>query len=196
MIIPKFAQNGALPPFIDESPTDLAKRSPFGADIYQLIERFCTTKQRAELLKGLNAYRKHLFEGGFVTGYQWIDGSFVEDVETTRGRPPGDIDVVTLFSRPLKFQNDPESWIAEYSSVLHVKFFETRNMKPIYKCDTCSIDLEAGHTSLVRDTMYWGGLFTDIRGSTEKKGIVSIPLMGDPMEFTAVNNMIGGKFDV
>jgi hypothetical protein len=196
MIIPKFAPNGALPPFIDGSPTNPAKRSPFHTNIYQVVDRFCTTKHRAVLLKGLNAYRKHLFEGGFVAGQQWIDGSFVEDVEATRLRPPGDIDVVTLFNRPIKFQNDPLAWSSAYSSVLHLKFFETRNMKPVYKCDTFSIDLEAGSTSLVRDTMYWGGLFTDIRGSTEKKGIVSIPLATDPMEFNAIDNKIGGKFDV
>jgi hypothetical protein len=196
MIIPNFAPNGTLPPFIDGSPTDPAKRSPFGATMYQLIDRFCTTSHRAILLKGLNAYRKHLFEGGFVTGYQWIDGSFVEDVENTRGRPPGDIDVVTLFNRPLKYQHDATSWFSAYSSVLHAKYFETRNMKPVYKCDTFAIDLDAGHISLVRDTMYWGGLFTDIRGSSEKKGIVSIPLACDPMEFKAVDHKIGGKFDV
>lgn len=196
MSIPHFAPNGALPPFIDGNPTNPAKRSPFEADIHLLVERFCTSKHRATLLKGLNTYRKHLFEGGFVDGYQWIDGSFVEDVENTRGRPPSDIDVVTLFNRPLKFQNDPSAWYSAYASVLHLKFFETRNMKPVYKCDTFCIDLDAGHASLVRDTMYWGGLFTDIRGSTEKKGIVSIPLATDPMEFTAVDNKIGGKFDV
>ena len=57
MIIPNFAPNGALPPFVDGSPANPAKRSPFGADIFQLVDRFCTTKQRAELLKvPLNSY--------------------------------------------------------------------------------------------------------------------------------------------
>lgn len=196
MIIPDFAPNGALPPFIDGNPTDPAKRSPFKVDIFQLVDRFCTTRRRAELLMGLNAYRKHLFQGGFISGYQWIDGSFVEDVEENRGRPPSDIDIVTLFNRPVRYQVDPALWPKEYSSFLHIKFFETRNMKPVYNCDTFSVDLEAGQESLVRDTMYWGGLFTDIRGSTEKKGIVSIPLATDPMEFRAVEGKIGGKLDV
>ncbi len=196
MTIPDFAPNGALPPYIDRDATNPAKRSPFKADIYQLVNRFCTSAQRAKLLKGLNSYREHLFKGGFISGYQWVDGSFVEDVEVTRSRSPNDIDIVTLFNRPLKYQNNSALWVSDYSSNLHRMFFETRNMKPQYKCDTFAIDLEAGSESLVRDISYWGGLFSDIRGSTEKKGIVSIPLAIDPLEFNAVNNMIGGKFDV
>lgn len=196
MIIPPFAASGALPPFIDASPTDPAKRSPYQTDMFQLVERFCTSPHRAKLLLGLNAYRQHLFDGGFVSGHQWVDGSFVEDVEVIRGRPPSDIDVITLFNRPIKFQVGGVSWATAYQTTLHWQFFETKNMKPIYSCDTFSIDLDADATSLVSATMYWGGLFTDIKGSTEKKGIVSIPLANDPMEFVAVTNAIGGKFNV
>lgn len=196
MLIPPFSPSGALPPFVDSSPTNPAKRSPYETDVYQLVERFCTTKHRATLLIGLNAYREHLFRGGFISGHQWIDGSFVEDVETVRGRPPSDIDVVTLFNRPIKYQHDAPLWAADYSGNIHERFFATKKMKPLYNCDTYSIDLDADAASLVSATMYWGGLFTDIRGSTEKKGIVSIPLAQDPMEFTAVSNLIGGKFDV
>jgi hypothetical protein len=196
MNIPAFGTNGTLPPFIENSPTIRAKRSPFRATIFEVIDRFCVSRERAELLKGLNAYRKHLFGGGFLTGDQWIDGSFVEDVEKLRGRPPGDIDVVTLFNRPLKYQIDAAAWDVAYEAFIHSNYFSTKRMKPIYRCDTWSIDLNASPTSLVRDTMYWGGLFSDIKKSTEKKGIVSIPLPTDPMEFSAVNSMIEGKFDV
>lgn len=196
MKIPSFGQNGVLPPYIDNSPTVPAKRSPFKADVFELVERFCTSRERAALLMGLNAYRTHLFNGGFVSGDQWIDGSFVEDVETVRGRPPKDIDVVTLFNRPLKYQSDAAAWDTAYETFIHADFFATKNMKPTFCCDTFSIDLNAGPTSLVRDTMYWGGLFSDIRASTEKKGIVSIPLSADPMEFVAVKALIRREFDV
>jgi hypothetical protein len=196
MNIPAFAPNGALPPFVDGDPTDVAKRSPFEVSIFEVVDRFCTSKPRACLLKGLNAYRKHLFTGGFVSGLQWIDGSFVEDVETLRGRPPSDIDVVTMFNRPLTYQGGSVDWQTVYSSLLHRAYFDTTQMKPKFGCDTYSIDLDVSGSSLVRATTYWGGLFTDIRGSTEKKGIVSIPLATDPMEFAAIDDKIGGNFDV
>lgn len=37
---------------------------------------------------------------GLVEGFQWIDGSFLEHVESTEGRDPRDIDVVTFFRLP------------------------------------------------------------------------------------------------
>ena len=196
MKIPPFTSSGVLPPFIDASPTDPAKRSPYSCDMFQLVERFCTSAHRARLLLGLNAYRKHLIDGGFVSGYQWIDGSFVEDAETTRGRSPSDIDVITLFNRPIKYQVSKVAWAADYQATLHRDYFDTKRMKPRYNCDTYSIDLDADQASLVEHTMYWGGLFTDIKGSTEKKGIVRIPLPKDQMEFSAISTLIGGKFDV
>lgn len=196
MIIPPFSASGVLPAFIDASPTVPAKRSPYTTDMFQLVERFCTSAHRAKLLLGLNSYRRHLSEGGFASGYQWIDGSFVEDVETTRGRPPSDIDVVTLFNRPIKYQVSVDLWDSDYRATLHEAYFSTQHMKPRYYCDTYSIDLDADQSSLVDHTMYWGGLFTDIKGSTEKKGIVRVPLASDPMEFSAISIAIGGKFNV
>jgi len=44
-------------------------------------------------------YRAALRDLG-LNGVQWINGSFCEDVERTRGRPPGDIDLVSLIVRP------------------------------------------------------------------------------------------------
>ena len=37
---------------------------------------------------------------GYQAGFQWLDGSFMEDVETLEGRPPGDIDVVSFVQNP------------------------------------------------------------------------------------------------
>ena len=196
MAIPDFAPHGALPPFVEGDPITASGRSPYTAEMQDFVERFCTTSHRAKLLRGLNAYRKHLFEGGFVSGYHWLDGSFVENVEATRSRPPRDIDVVTLFNRPIKYQANLASWAIDYPSQLHGQFFETRNMKPRYNCDTYAINLDAESRALVRDTTYWFGLFSEMRGSTEKKGIVEIPLANDPMEFDAIDGQIGGKFSV
>ncbi|MBZ0161820.1 MAG: hypothetical protein K8H74_03820 [Notoacmeibacter sp.] len=196
MPIPEFADHGALPPYISGHPTTPSARSPYPATMMEVVERFCTSLDRAKLLKGLNQYRKHLHSGGFISGTQWIDGSFIENVEAMRKRSPSDIDVVTLFSRPLKYQVEPNSWAKDYENYIFGAFFDTRKMISAYRCDTYGVDLDAGARALVRNSTYWFGLFSDIRGSTEKKGIVEIPLAMDPMEFLAIDQAIGGKFDV
>ncbi|WP_417436260.1 DUF6932 family protein [Hoeflea sp.] len=196
MPIPEFADHGALPPFISGHATSPSARSPYPATMLEVVERFCTSLDRAKLLKGLNLYRKHLHSGGFVSGTQWVDGSFIENVEANRKRSPRDIDVVTLFSRPLKYQVDPDTWATDFESHIFGAYFDTRNMKLAYRCDTYGVDLDAGPRALVRNSTYWFGLFSDMRGSAEKKGILEIPLAADPMEFLAIDQAIGGKFDV
>jgi len=196
MPIPDFANHGGLPPFINGHPTLPDARSPFLATMQEVVERFCTSQDRAKLLKGLNEYRRHLHSGGFVAGAQWIDGSFVEDVEKTRRRSPNDIDIVTLYHRPIKYAANPQLWSQEYTTYLRGKFFDTHSIKPIYLCDSYDIDLDAGAKPLVRNTTYWFGLFTDMRGSGSKKGIIEVPLAVDPMEFEAVEQAIGSRFNV
>jgi hypothetical protein len=196
MPIPDFADHGGLPPFVNGHPTLPNARSPFEATMQEIVDRFCTSAHRAKLLKGLNEYRKLLHSGGFLAGSQWIDGSFVEDVEKTQKRNPNDIDVVTLYHRPIKYQSDPQSWGADYTNHLRNQFFNTIAIKPVYLCDTYDIDLDAGSRPIVRNTTYWFGLFTDMRGSGSKKGILEVPLAVDPMEFAAVDQAIGSRFDV
>jgi hypothetical protein len=196
MSIPDFADHGGLPPFINGHPTIPNARSPFEATMQELVNRFCTTNDRAKLLKGLNEYRKHLYSGGFVVGSQWIDGSFVENIEKISQRSPNDIDIVTLYHRPIKYKINPHSWSADYPNHLRNRFFDTHSMKQVYHCDTYDIDLDAGPKSIVRNSTYWFGLFSDMRGNGVKKGIVEIPLASDPMEFSAIDQAILSRFDV
>ncbi|MBI1220272.1 MAG: hypothetical protein GC186_17190 [Rhodobacteraceae bacterium] len=196
MAIPRFAEHGALPAFIEGNPTAIIARSPYLASMYEFVERFCTSPHRAKLLQGFNEYRKHLHKAGFVSGFQWLDGSFIEDVEVTQKRNPNDIDVVTLFNRPLKYQVEPSKWVSDYEGYLFKGYFDTRLMKPKFKCDTYGVDLDAGQRALIRGTTYWFGLFSDMRGSLAKKGIVEIPLATDLMEFSAIDQVIGGRFNV
>lgn len=196
MPIPEFADHGGLPSFVNGHPTLPNSRSPFLANMQEVVERFCTTEHRAILLKGLNEYRKHLHSGGFVDGWQWIDGSFVEDVEKTQKRGPSDIDLVTLYYRPVKYQIDRQSWGTDYKNHLRNRYFDTNAIKPVYFCDTYDIDLDAGAKSIVRNTTYWFGLFSDMRGSGSKKGILEVPFATDTMEFTAVDQAIRRRFDV
>jgi hypothetical protein len=195
MPIPSFSPQGKLPHFLPGDATQRASRSPYPATMSELVEKFCTNPARAKLLVGLNEYRHHLFSGGFTVGSQWLDGSFVEDVEGIQKRFPRDIDVVTLFNRPIKYQVDPSAWNADYANFIHNTYFETSKIKPRFNCDAYSIDLDNAGRSLVQETTYWFGLFSDTR-SNDKKGIVEIPLARDPMEFNMVQGMISGRFDV
>jgi hypothetical protein len=53
-------------------------------------------ERRAILGKFLD-FRDRLRGEGLKNGFQWLDGSFLEDVESRESRPPKDIDVVTVY---------------------------------------------------------------------------------------------------
>jgi hypothetical protein len=64
-----------------------------------VVLRFGNSPERIAILDGLLSYRLALTTAGMVDGFQWLDGSFTEDVETLQRRSPNDIDVVTIASR-------------------------------------------------------------------------------------------------
>ena len=88
---------GVMPPINPDGPVGVA-RSPYTVSLSELSARLGNTEPRRDLLEGLLDFRAMLRTTGLNQGWQWIDGSFVEDIEETAGRPPNDIDVVT-FSR-------------------------------------------------------------------------------------------------
>jgi hypothetical protein len=154
MPIPNFSSSGVLPSFVNNNPTDPRSRSPYRATIFDVVEAFCTSKERAKLLLGLNKYRKHLFEGGFVNGFQWIDGSFVENVEMTRNKSPQDIDVFTFFERPIQYIGPEIDWRYIFKTQLEPKYFNASIMRPIFCCDTYGTDLGVHPRALVNCVSY------------------------------------------
>jgi hypothetical protein len=99
-VIPAFNHSHALPPFEGERMTS-AHSSPYVITSSELVRRFSFSAPRCLILDGLIRYRAELRALGFVGGFQWLDGSFVEDIEGREARPPHDIDVVT-FAHPLQ----------------------------------------------------------------------------------------------
>lgn len=73
-------------------------RSPYRVSLAEFAIKFGTSPQRLWLLSAFLEYRSELHSIGLVRGFQWVDGSFVENAEIRRGLPPNDIDVVTFFS--------------------------------------------------------------------------------------------------
>jgi hypothetical protein len=175
-VIPDFNMSGVLPPFWGGSATASDKMSPYSASMSDLVEKFATSRERIEILTGLLAYRRQLLSAGIITGFQWIDGSFVEDTERTRGRAPADVDLVTFARRPPAL-SDTTTW--RQFCLDNPKLFETGNCKAEFKCDAYYVDLGKDPEMIVDETRYWFGLFSHQRVSALWKGMISIPLNSD-----------------
>jgi hypothetical protein len=63
----------------------------------ELCQRFGTSPERRKILGQFLDFRQRLADEGLTTGFQWLDGSFHEDIESQEGRPPRDLDVVTVY---------------------------------------------------------------------------------------------------
>lgn len=159
MAIPPFTSSGVLPPFIGNPAVGAAGRSPYLADLPELVNRFGTSPKRRTILRGLVSYRAALRAVGITSGFQWLDGSFVEEKE------PNDIDVVTF--SPFEPELSP--------AVLAL--FTPPQTKAAYLCDGYFVHLsQEDQPSLISQAAYWFGLFTHRRATFEWKGIVQVAL--------------------
>ncbi|WP_420794840.1 DUF6932 family protein [Azorhizobium caulinodans] len=165
-----------IPPFTGQSAASRALVSPYAASATEIVLRFAQSPERTEIVRGLLAYRAALADIGIVDGFQWIDGSFVEDCETIRGRPPNDVDVVTFAHRP-HIASSGEAWaqLAQTNEPL----FVPKATKASFQCDAYFIDLQKPPHLLVQDTAYFNGLFSHQRDTAQWKGMVLIPLRSD-----------------
>ena len=104
MTIPEWDDNKVLPPIHPNTPAGQEHaslyRAPYIARMEEFVTRFATTPERVDLIDKFLDYRAALHQSGISEGFQWINGSFVENIEQSpRRRPPEDIDVVTFFFR-------------------------------------------------------------------------------------------------
>ncbi len=169
-MIPDFEMSGVLPPFIGDDPTKADNMSPYVATMYEVVDHFGTSPHRLVLLKGLLDFRQSLWNSGIRTGMQWLDGSFMENIEDTEERAPNDIDVVTFFHRPVPHE-EFSNWVSVNRDLL-----DPRKTKTIYKCDAYAVYLSADPIGIVSQTRYWFGLFSHKRVSGLWKGMVQVPL--------------------
>lgn len=173
-MIPAFNVSGVLPPFVGDSPAIKAAMSPYPTSMTELVKRFATSSERINILLGLIAYRAELRTLGFLDGFQWIDGSFVEEVESTRNRPPADVDVVTFARRPAMSAAD---WFNVVQT--NASLFDQAAVKSQFKCDAYLVDLGIDAALIVTDTRYWFGLFSHQRDTALWKGMLAVPLDSD-----------------
>lgn len=175
-MIPSFGFGDVLPPFVGSDVTGALQlpRSPYPATVLDLVETFCTSRERADILRGFLSYRSALRGVGFTSGLQWVDGSFVENCERVRGRPPSDVDVVSLLRRPNNVVDD-HHWVA-FVQAQGPTLFNSAWTKAIYRCDAYYVDLDGDPTDMALLTAYWIGLFSHQRTSMRWKGLVQVEL--------------------
>jgi len=171
--IPAFTPSSALPPFLGSDPALSAAMSPYKTSLTKLVERFATTPERKGILQGYLDHRAALLSHG-ITGFQWLDGSFLEDIEALEGRPPGDIDIVTFVIRPVHLMNDQAAWDTLISG--NQQIFAPGQAKATYKTDAYFVDIKFGPGFVIQQTTYWFGLFSHRRITGLWKGILEIPL--------------------
>ncbi len=97
--IPDWNAQGVIPPIDVSAPTSLT-RSPYLVTLTDFVLKFATSPERKKILDGFLRFRAALHGLGLTSGFQWVDGSFLENVELLATLPPKDIDVVTYFALP------------------------------------------------------------------------------------------------
>lgn len=166
MPIPDFDHNGVLPPHLG-LPTDPRQISPYPVTALEVCERFGASLERRAILRGWLELRDKLRQLGQVSGFQWIDGSFLEDVEARRGSAPNDIDVVSFLSiQNLQNQNHALiSLLANHAAV-----------KQGFKVDHFIVLLTWPGYVIVEQSRYWCGLFSHRRVDSVWKGMLKVDL--------------------
>jgi hypothetical protein len=172
-VIPGLNQSGVLPPFIAATgPADPAGMAPYKTTILEFVLRYSYSPERKTILRGLLDYRKKLRDVGITEGFQWLDGSFVENIELNHKRPPADVDLVTFAIRPT---NDSATWKQLVGG--NEELFLPIKAKQQFHCDAYYVDLNLHPVLLVDRARYWFGLFSHQRDSYLWKGMVQIPIV-------------------
>ena len=114
-------------------------------------------------------------------GFQWVDGSFTEDVEA-QGKTPADIDVLTLSYRPAHLATDNLAWAAFVTAQRSGGIFDRALNRDSFDCDTIFLDLHIPPHLVARQAAYWNALFSHRRDTFQWKGMLALPLHVDDAE--------------
>jgi hypothetical protein len=189
MPIPSFNANGILPPVAGSDPTDM-DRSPYIVTMRELVQKFGTTPHRKQLLQNLIAYRNIISSGGYISGLQFLDGSFVENVEIHSNREPRDIDIFSLLNLPVRYMEDPQSWQQGGFKFWAEEIQNHPRNKERFQLDTYATLVEEFQLpGLLKNVMYWYSLFSHQRDTFAWKGFVAVAL--DPAQDAEALSLLG-----
>ena len=172
MAIPDFTVSGVLPPYLGPTPTVPSAMSPYPASFVEIANKMCASNERKAIMRGLLEYRQKLATVGLQAGFQWLSGSFMEDIETLESRHPNDIDLVIFVHRPAAVRADAD-WQAFYSA--HQPLLNPKHVKAAFPCHCYFVDLDSDPIGIVSQTRYWFGLFSHRRNGLWK-GLLEVPL--------------------
>lgn len=168
-MIPQWNSGGVLPPIRPGQLGHSPDRSPYRVPLTAVIEKFATSPRRTAILRGLLDYRAALHRCGLVSGFQWLNGSFMEDVETLESRSPNDMDVVTYFYLP---SGETQLTFATKAGQLLSNSF----VKATYSVDAYPHVLGEPNDHLqVRQISYWYSMWSHRRDGMWK-GFIQIDL--------------------
>jgi hypothetical protein len=164
--IPTWNALGLLPPVDPISPTS-SQRSPYRVTLLDVVMRFSMSSDRCRVLAGLLGYRNALHNIGICKGFQWLDGSFLEDVETLERRAPRDVDVVTFMHTPTNFA----------PSETDLAVLDHDNAKNRFQVDAYIVELDqVPPEQLVSYSAYWYSMWSHRRNQAWK-GFLQIDLV-------------------
>ncbi|PBJ11514.1 hypothetical protein [Flavobacterium sp. ACN6] len=172
-MIPDFDHNHVIPPHVGNptSPNDL---SPYKCNILDFCHKFATSKERIEILEGFIEFRGKLNNFGIIDGFQWIDGSFTEDIESRDNRSPNDLDLVTFYKMISLDANSIDSLMNNVIANFK-EFFDPSLSKTTFKLDHYNVDYGYSPDVTIENTRYWLQLFSHNRLDVWK-GILRIEL--------------------
>lgn len=178
-MIPNWTDKGIIPAIIKLNPTS-SERSPYQASLIDVILKYGTSPKRNQILLGLLNFRRELHKIGIIKGFQWIDGSFLEDIESQENRPPNDIDVVNFYYLP--------EGVKQRELILrNSKIFDPIIVKESFKVDGYFIAISlASPERLINRSSYWYSMWSHKRDGTWK-GFLQIDLSPSDDETARAN---------
>jgi hypothetical protein len=190
MPIPDFDHNGVLPPHVGDHAANRANMSPYLCNSMELCTKLGTSEERRQILFGFFELRNALRQLGITSGFRWLDGSFAEYAELTRGRAPNDIDVVTYY-QPIP----PRPGMPPAVTALLPVLADRDSTRLRFRVDHILVPLAstpdrfADARRLVDDVRYWFGLFSHRRSDDVWKGMLQLPLDTAAEDVQAANSM-------
>jgi hypothetical protein len=178
-MIPDWNNSAVLPPVRPGAQGHSPDRSPYRVIMTEVIERFATSTERIEILRGLLTYRAALRQSGIVTGFQWLNGSFMENKELLQNAAPNDVDVVTFFNLP--------DGIEEQTLVTtNPDLFDNQRAKEQFHVDAYSFVLGQPTEDFdVRNISYWYSMWSHRRNGLWK-GFVQVDIAANEDENASV----------
>ena len=147
-------------------------RSPYRVSLLEVAQRFSNTPKRIAIMRGFLQYRTALHRAGLEDGFQWLDGSFLENKEATSGEDPGDIDVATFYYLPA---GATQTQLAMEDPLTFGPDGQAR--KDRYFVDAYLISLGLSPVvRLVDRSHYWYGVFSHSRRNLLWKGFLQVDL--------------------